>query len=443
MSNHEKGLSAMGLTMLALGTVVGGSFFFGSSIAINFAGPAVLISYILGGLLVYFILFALSEMTVARPDAGSFRSYAENAFGKYVGFVIGWVYWTGMILAMSSEAIAVSALLRIWIKNISVPVLGVIIIVLVTLANLIGVDKLSKLESSLAIIKLLAVAGFIVIALLILSNIIPSTEVPVLDILGKQEFFPNGISGILGSMLIVIFTYAGFEIIGLAASEARDVHKTIPRAILYTVVGLVGLYTLAITMILLLIPTGNLSEEVSPLVSALEYNGIAWGSKTINFIVVTAILSTMLAAMFSIGRMIRSLAHEGYAPKWIKDKGNTPYKGIIFSGVAMLIALGASFVLPAEIYIFLVSSGGFSLLFTYFVILLTHYKFRKSNGCPPTGNCQLPGYPYTSWIAILSVFGIIISMPLIEGQGKGLMAGIGLIVLYSVLYFAFKVGKKA
>lgn len=432
--HKEKGLSAIALTMLALGTVVGGSFFFGSSIALKYAGPSVLISYILGGILVYFILFSLSEMTIGDPTPGSFRTYSERAFGPLVGFVVGWVYWTGMVLAMSSEAIAVSALLRIWIKNMSVPLLGTIIIVLVTIANLFGVDKLSKLESGLAIIKLLALVGFILISLGIVSKILPSTEVAGLNILKSQEFSPNGIFGIAGSMLIVIFTYAGFEIIGLAASETKNVHKTIPKAILYTVLSLVGLYTIGVTMILLLIPTSNLTSEVSPLVSALEYNGISWGSKTINFILITAILSTMLAAMFSIGRIIQSLSDVGYAPKWIKDKGNIPYRGIIFSGVSMMLALCMSVILPEELYIFLVSSGGFSLLFTYLIIVVTHYKFRKTNGCPPKGNCQLPGFPYLSWIIIASLLAIIFSMPLIEGQGKGLLAGVVLIIFYSLIY---------
>ena len=165
MEKRHKGLSAWQLTMMALGTVIGGSFFLGSSIAIHAAGPAILISFVLGGILVYLILFALSEMTVANPDSGSFRTFAAKAFGPGTGFVVGWVYWTGMILAMSSEATAVSILVREWVPNISLPLLGSLIIITVTLLNLLGADKLSKLESSLAIVKLLAIVSFIIVAL--------------------------------------------------------------------------------------------------------------------------------------------------------------------------------------------------------------------------------------------------------------------------------------
>ncbi|MEL7596760.1 MAG: amino acid permease [Clostridiaceae bacterium] len=438
MKNNNIGLSAWQLTMMALGTVVGGSFFLGSAIAINTAGPAVLIAYILGGILVYFILFALSEMTVADPTPGSFRTFSERAFGPGMGFVVGWVYWTGLILAMSSEATAVSLFFRVWFPQVSLPFLGSMVIIGVTLLNLLGSDKLSKLESGLAAIKLMAIIGFILLAIFLVSGLIPNKPTVGIGSLVNEPLFPAGIPGIAGSMLIVMFTYAGFEIIGLAASETKNPHRTVPKAINYTVIGLVGLYTAAITLLLPLIPTAAVTEEVSPFVSALKLYGIDWAASAINIVLVTAILSTMLAATFGLGRMIRSLAEEGCAPSWLRDKGNIPYRGIIFSGISMLLALGLGFLLPQRIYIFLVSSGGFSLLFTYLIIMTTHYKFRKKHGCPPQGNCQFPGYPYTSWIIIAALLITIITMPLIPGQGSGLVAGIVLLVFYSACYMVTK-----
>ena len=169
MKNKKEGLSAWQLSMMALGSVIGGSFFLGSSVAINAAGPAILISYILGGFLVYFILYALSEMTVANPDSGSFMTFASQTFGKGTGFVVGWIYWIGMILSMSSEATAVSILLNEWFANISIPVNGSIIITGVTLINLLGADKLSKIASGLSAIKLIAIISFIIMAFLLIT----------------------------------------------------------------------------------------------------------------------------------------------------------------------------------------------------------------------------------------------------------------------------------
>lgn len=438
MRKQGEGLSAWQLTMMALGTVIGGSFFLGTAVAVRAAGPAIILAYIMGGALVYVILYALSEMTVADPAPGSFRTFAQKAYGPGLGFVIGWVYWTGLVLAMSSEAIAVSALIRTWYPGIAAPMLGAAIIILVTVLNLFGADRLSKLESGLAAVKLLAIIGFVVLGSALISGLFPGAARPgSQDVLG-QSLLPGGLGGLAGSMLIVIFSYAGFEIIGLAASETAHPERTIPQAIGYTVFGLVGLYVSAIIALLLLVPTAALSTEESPLVTALEAWQFTWAGIMINIVLVTAILSTMLAAMFGLGRMMRTLADEGQAPYWLRDQGDVPLRGIGFSGVAMLAALGLGLMLPEQVYLFLVSSGGFSLLFSYFIILLTHYKLRKQHGCPPQGKCQLPGFPATSWVALGSIVVIIFSMPLIPGQGTGLFAGLAFVGLFTVLYIAAK-----
>nr|WP_312289774.1 amino acid permease [Clostridium chromiireducens] len=437
MKKKNKGLSAWQIAMMALGSIIGGSFFLGSAVAINAAGPSILISYILAGVMVYFILYALSEMTVANPHSGSFRTFATQAFGPGAGFVVGWVYWVGMVLSMSSEATAVSILLNEWIPNISIAIGGTIIIVSVTLLNLLGADKLSKLTSGLSAIKLLAIVSFIIISFLLIIGIIPGRAAIGAGELIREPFMPRGVSGIAGGMLIVVFAYAGFEIIGLAASEAHNPTETIPKAINYTVIGLVGLYILSLLALLPLIPTSELSENISPMVAALDRIGITWVGNIINLVLITAILSASLASMFGIARMLRSLADEGDAPKWLKDKNDIPYKAIVFSGLSMLLGLGFGLLFP-RIYLFLVTSSGFALLFTYAVIMATHIRFRKENGCPPNGKCQMRGYPYTSWIGLISMIVVIFSMPLISDQAPGLIVGLVMVALFSLIYLGMR-----
>lgn len=437
MQKNHKGLSAWQLSMMAIGTVIGGSFFLGSSVAIHAAGPSILISYILGGALVYFILYALSEMTVANPDTGSFRTFAMSAFGDGAGFVVGWVYWTGMVLAMSSEATAVSILIREWYPNLSVSFMGSGMILIVTLLNLLGADKLSKLESGLAALKLFAIASFIVIGLMLIFGVVIRNSPIGVGEVAHEPLMPGGIKGIAGSMLIVIFAYAGFEIIGLAASETKNPHKTVPKAINYTIICLVLFYILSVVILLPLIPTDELNEETSPYVASLERWGIGWAGTAINIVLITAIVSTMLASMFGLGRMIRSLADEKQAPSWLLDKKDVPRRGIVFSGLAMLTGLGIGLMFP-KVYLFLISSGGFALLFTYAVIMATHIRFRKAYGCPPKGNCQMPYYPYTSWFTLVCMILIIFSMPFITGQLSGLIAGCSIIIIYILIYLTHK-----
>lgn len=434
MKKKEKGLTAWQLTMMALGSVVGASFFLGSAVAIKAAGPAISITYILAGILVYFILYALSEMTVANPNSGSFYTFTAEVYGPGAGFVVGWVYWAGMVLAMSSEATAVAILLQEWFPRLSLPIVGSVIIILTTLVNLLGADKLSKLESSLSIVKVLAVIAFIVIGILLITGAIGDNDAIGVGELASEEFMPGGITSMAGSLLIIVFSYAGFEIIGLAASEADNPHKTIPRAILYTVVSLVGLYLLSIFVLLPLIPTSSLSENVSPMVAALSRWGMGWAGEIINFILVSAILSTMLAATFGIGRMMRSIAADGHAPRWLVDRKDIPYRGILFSGAITLVGLWFGLLFPS-VYLFLISSSGYATLFTYLAIVATHIRFRRCNGCPPEGKCQMPGYPYTSWIALISLVIAIVSMPFIPGQAPGLIAGVIMTAIFAGVYF--------
>jgi L-asparagine transporter-like permease len=234
-------------------------------------------------------------------------------------------------------------------------------------------------------------------------------------------------------MLIVMFSYCGFEVISLAASEAADVQKTIPRAIRYTVFSLVALYILYISVLLPLIPTAALNENTSAIVASLTRNGVGWAGTVIGAVVVSAILSTMLATMFGLGRMMRSLARERQAPAWLREKTDVPYRGIIMSGTVMLLALWFGLLLP-RVYLFLLSSGGFAILFTYAVMMASHLRFRKRFGCPPEGKCQMRGYPYTTIFVLVSLVVAMASMPFIEGQTSGLIAGIVLLAFYEISY---------
>ncbi|WP_043931210.1 amino acid permease, partial [Bacillus sp. EB01] len=345
----------------------------------------------------------------------------------------GWLYWTGTILSMSSEAAAISILVREWYPNVSIGLLGGAIIIGVTLVNLLGADKIGKLTSGLSSIKLLAILFFIVTALVLIFGLFPGTPAVGAGELAREPLMPGGLGGLAGSMLLVVFAYAGFEIIGLAASETRDPAKTIPKAIRYTVITLVGLYVVYAAVLLPLIPTSALNENVSPMVASLERWGIGWAGRVLNIVLITAILSAMLAAIFGLGRMIRSLTDEGHAPKFLIDKQDVPYRGILFSGVAMLLGLGFGLLFP-RVYLVLITTGGFALLFTYGVIMASHIKFRKRNGCPPNGICQMPGFPYTSWIALVAIVVILLCMPFIPGQEAGLISGLIMVIFFSAVY---------
>jgi AAT family amino acid transporter len=191
-----------------------------------------------------------------------------------------------------------------------------------------------------------------------------------------------------------------------------------------------------VVVLLPLIPVDKIDESKSPFVAALLNQNITFAAKVINIVLIIAILSTMLAAVFGLARMLKSLVEDHFAPKFLRDEGNTPYKGIIFSGVVMFIFFSISFFLPKNVYLFLVSSSSFSLLFTYLMIVLSHYKYRKKMGTCRK-NCQVPIFPFSSWFTIISLILIIVSMPFVKGQGVGLLAGGGLVAIFTLIYLIF------
>jgi L-asparagine transporter-like permease len=172
------------------------------------------------------------------------------------------------------------------------------------------------------------------------------------------------------------------------------------------------------------------------LVSALNGYHLTWASTAMNLILISAILSTMLASVFGISRMLRSLVEDGLGPSILKDKTDVPYRGILFSGLCMILSLYVGLLFP-RVYLFLISSGGFALLFTYIVLMITHIRYRQKNG-KPVGNCRLYGFPYSSLFTLFGLLVALLAMPFVSGQASGFFAGISFIVFFSLAYIVMK-----
>lgn len=426
--------------MLALGTVVGGSFFLGTAVVLHNAGAGAIIAFAFGGLVTYLVLTALSELTVSRPTHGSFRAYAAMAFGPMASFVVGWLYWAGLVLALSSEGIATAMFARLWFPAVPVWPIALAVIVAVTLLNLMDVRAFAVVESAMAAVKLVAIAAFILLGVALVAGILGrgAAAPGAGPAFAGQPFLPRGVAGLVGSMLLVLFSYAGFETLGLAAPEAKDPARTVPRAVILTVIGLITLYVGAIGVVLYLLPVTAIEEEVSPMVSLLRLTGYPVLAAGLNLIVMTAAISTMLAAMYGLSRMLYSLAEEGQAPAFLKQltPPGIPRNAIFLSGGGMMVGVVLSYILPRGVYVLLVSSAGFALLFSYLMILLSQLVLRRREGCRP-GSCAMPAFPWATWLGIVLLVGAIAGMPLVPGQGPGLVAGIGMLLFFALAYMLF------
>lgn len=233
MAKRNTKLSGFSLTMLALGSIIGAGMFLGSGLTIHTTGPSVVLAYAIIGVMMYFNLSFLAELSLLDPEKGSFQTYASKAFGPGVGFVIGWLYWISGILVMSSEVTAAAIFSQNWLPGLPQWIFVIFFSAVLTAINLADARGFGKLESILAIIKVLAFFGFIIVgAILVFTSWLSPAE--GWKNFTQPSFFPHGLAGFAGSLLLVFYAYSGTSVVGLAINESSDPMRTVPKVVLAT-----------------------------------------------------------------------------------------------------------------------------------------------------------------------------------------------------------------
>ena len=300
---------------IALGSAIGTGLFYGSSDAIGAAGPGVIFVYLLGGAVVYFMLRALGEMAVANPVAGSFAEYCRRYLGPWAGYITGWMYAFEMIIVCLADLTAISLYMKFWFPDTAGWVWVAVAIVVVAAANLASARWYGELEFWFTLVKVLAVVAMIVGgAAILVFNVDTGGKAGVDNLWNDGGMFPNGFSGLLASLILVLFAFGGTETIGVAAGEAEDHETTIPKAINTVPVRILLFYVLAILVIVSVIPWREITGEESPFVQIFSSLGIGWAATALNVVVITAALSAINSDLYGAGRVVFGMAREHLAP---------------------------------------------------------------------------------------------------------------------------------
>ncbi|SDC11510.1 MULTISPECIES: amino acid permease [unclassified Candidatus Frackibacter] len=433
-------LSVNELTLVGLGAIIGAGFFLASSISIVNAGPSVILGFLLGGFLMWQVFSALAEMSVANPTSGSFRVYAEEALGPYFGYLSGWMYWTAGVLVMSSEVTASAIFTQWWLPKVPLWVFAIVYSGLIVAVNTMGVKNFGKIESFFSIIKIIAIILFVVLGLLILGGFFtkPSGS-GIQNYYQHGGFFPNGTLGLFSSMLMILLSFGGVVVTGMAASETRDPSESIPRAIRRIVLGLLGLYVSALLVLLALVPWSQISTEASPFTIVFELVNFPYAGSIMNFVILTAALSTMNAAMYAVIRVLASLAEAEEAPLFLKTRNEdgVPIYALLVSSAGLIIAIIMSFLLPDKVYEYITSAAGFIIFFNWIIILASQIKYRPllEENFSDTLKFKMWGYPYSSWGTIILVAAILVFSSFNPDQLIGLIGGLIIISVLSIFYF--------
>lgn len=411
----KRGLKNRHLQMIALGGAIGTGLFYGSASTIQLAGPAISLSYLIGGCVIFFIMRMLGEMAVDNPVSGSFSSYANTYWHEFVGFLSGWNYWMNYVIVSMVELTAVGIYINYWLPDVPQWLSALICLIIITVINLINVKLYGEFEFCTAIIKVVAICCMIIFGIYIICTDMGTFPENLSNLWSHGGYLPNGWWGLALSLVVVMFSFGGIELIGITAGEADEPQKSIPKAINQVIWRILIFYIGTLVVLMILYPWNEVGLEASPFVQIFSNIGIPAAANILNFVVLVAALSAYNGILYGTSRMLYGLAKEGNAPKIFASLSRTgiPMVGILVSAVIGIILVIMTYYFPKELFMYLLSIVVAGLIISWFIITITHMKFRlkftRENRLDELKFKSL-FYPYTNYFCILFLIAVVVIM---------------------------------
>ncbi|MES4901977.1 MULTISPECIES: amino acid permease [unclassified Streptomyces] len=416
----KAGLKNRHLSMIAIGGVIGAGLFVGSGAGIAKAGPGILISYALVGLMVVLVMRMLGEMAAANPTSGSFSAYADRALGRWAGFSIGWLYWFFWVVVLAVEATAGAEILEGWMPDVPQWGWALIVMVVLTAANLASVSSYGEFEFWFAGIKVVAIAAFIVVGGLAVFGLLPGSDnegAGLAHLTDHGGFLPHGPGAILTGVLLVVFSFMGSEIVTLAAGESADPRRAVTKATNSVIWRVAVFYLGSIFVVVTLLPWDNpgiADKSKGSYVAALDSIGIPHAGQVMNVIVLTAVLSCLNSGLYTASRMAFSLGQRGDAPAAFAKTTSrgVPQAAILGSVVFGFLAVWFNYQWPDTVFQFLLNSSGAVALFVWLVICFTQLRMRGiiMRESPDKLVVRMWLFPYLTWATIAMISFVLVYM---------------------------------
>lgn len=408
-SEMKRGLKNRHLQMIALGGAIGTGLFYGSASTIALAGPAVMLSYLIGGVVIFFIMRMLGEMAVDEPVSGSFSYYATKYWGKFPGFLSGWNYWFNYVLVSMAELTAVGIYMQFWYPDMPQWIAALVCLVVITAVNLINVRLYGEFEFWMALVKISAIVLMIVLGLCLLFGSGQPFPDNISNIWQNGGFMPNGWWGLALSITVVMFSFGGIELIGITAGEAENPDHTIPKAINQVIWRILIFYVGTMAVLMALWPWNKVGMEASPFVQIFSNVGVPAAAHILNFVVLTAAVSVYNSAIYSNSRMLYGLAMKNEAPEFLGklSKRGVPVNGIFVSSGITLLCVALNYFFPGKVFMVLMSVATIAATISWMTITITHLKFRAK--CLAEGKAtkfKSPFYPVINYICMAFLLGV-------------------------------------
>ncbi|WP_024355539.1 amino acid permease [Leucobacter chironomi] len=444
----RRGLTARHIRFMALGSAIGTGLFMGSSGAIQTAGPAVLLAYVIGGAAVFMVMRALGEMVVRHPVSGSFGQYASRYIHPFAGFLVGWSFAFEMFLVAVFDATAIGLYMRFWFPEVSQWVWGLAVVCCIAAINLVGVKVFGELEFWFALIKIAAIVVLIaagVGVILFGFGVADHDRMGVQNLVDHGGFMPHGVWGLLASFTIVTFAFGGIEIIGVTAGEAQDPKRVLPKAINSVPIRILLFYVLTLGVIMCIQPWTEITGETSPFVSLFESLGFRAAAAVFNVVLITAALSAMNADIFGAGRMLHGLAEQGQAPRAFTrtTRAGVPILTVVTMIVGLLVGVVLNCLYPDQVLFLLGALATFATVLVWLVILIAHIRMkaeiRRDHRLP--SEFPVPLWPVASWLTAAFIVFVIVMVGIVPESRPALVVGLVWVLLLGACYLLFVRGE--
>lgn len=414
----QRGLAHRHVSLIALGGIIGSSYFLGTGLILNQIGPGAFLAYLLGGIITFLTMACLAELTVGIGQKGSFILYANKLISPSFATAVGWSYWISWIVYVPSECLAAGIIMHHFWPVISIFGWACLFGVIITIVNCVNVKFFGELEFWLACIKIFLLVSFSLLALGIFTGFIGQGSLPKTDLnfFDFKTLFPNGFAILLINMVILISNFQGSEIIGLSAAEAKNPEIAVPASLKKISLRIIVLYLLPTLMLALIFPWQNASLSQSVFSDALGSYGFTKFAHVFSLLIIAGALSCANSGLYATIRSLYSLSVQQFAPKVFSkvNKNGVPVQATFFT-LAMMWAMLflAYFFSSHNLYANLLAISGFTGSICWISICISQYKYRKTRHEKPV--YQIPFYPYLTLLAIvlqLLCLVIVIASPL-------------------------------
>lgn len=423
---YSKDLKSRHINMIAIGGAIGTGLFLGAGGRLAGAGPSLAIAYAVCGVFAFFVVRALGELVLYRPSSGAFVSYAREFMGEKGAYTAGWLYFLNWSTTTVADITAAAVFAHYWSAFTDVPqwVLAFIALAIVLTANLISVKYFGEMEFWFSIVKVSALVIFMLVAIYLLATSHPiDGHTPGLStITDNGGLFPSGVLPMLLVVQGVVFAYASVELCGVAAGETENPEKIMPKAI-NSIMWRVGVfYVGSVVLLALLLPYSAYSADQSPFVTVFDKLGIPGTAGIMNLVVLTAALSSLNSGLYSTGRILRSMALSGSAPKFtgVMNKGKVPYGGVLFTAAFGVAGVGLNYWMPGEAFEIVLNLASIGILGTWGMVMLCSLFFwhRSTKGLVSRPSYRLPWAPYTQIVTLIFLVTVLVLMWSDGGVGR-------------------------